>query len=102
MRTPADRAFTLIELMIVVAIIGILAAAAIPAFVKYVRRSKTTEAIMNMRKLVDGGLAYYHAEHADNSGAILPARFPGPAAGIAWLPTRGTCCGYPGQKCRPA
>ncbi len=55
--------FTLIELMIVVAIIGILAAIAIPAFINYVKRSKTSEAGSNLKSLFTGAAAYYEDEH---------------------------------------
>lgn len=54
--------FTLIELMIVVAIIGILAAIAIPAFIGYVRRSKTSECTSNLKALFSGAVSYYNQE----------------------------------------
>jgi len=57
--------FTLIELMIVVAIIGILAAIAIPAFIGYVKRSKTSEATGNLNSIFKSAVSYYNVERTD-------------------------------------
>ncbi len=57
--------------MIVVAIIGILAAIAIPAFINYIKRSKTSEATTQLKALFSGAASYYLSERTDR---VLPAR----------------------------
>lgn len=61
-RTRAEG-FTLIELMIVVVIIGILAAVAVPAMIRFVKRSKTSEATGNLGEIYNGAQTWYSQEH---------------------------------------
>lgn len=81
--------FTLIELMIVVAIIGILAAVAIPAFIKYIRKSKTVEAYEALDKIKIGAREYWVVEHWDSAGEMVVKHFPNT---ISAMPAGGPCC----------
>ena len=78
------KGFTLIELMIVVAIIGILAALAIPNFMKFQARSKQSEAKSNLKSVFTAEKSYY-AEHDTYSP------FP---ADIGFAPERGNRYAY--------
>ncbi|WP_104483919.1 pilin [Acinetobacter indicus] len=78
----AQKGFTLIELMIVVAIIGILAAIAIPAYQDYIARSQVSEAFA-----MTSGQKTAIAEYAQNNGAY-PGTDTAPTA--ASLEVNGT------------
>lgn len=51
--------FTLIELMIVVAIVGVLAAIAIPAYTDYVKRARTSEVLAAFDAIAQGASEYH-------------------------------------------
>jgi type IV pilus assembly protein PilE len=58
-RVTASKGFTLIELMIVVAIIGILAAIAYPSYQEYVRKSNRAEASVALMESAQALERYY-------------------------------------------
>ena len=67
MKRQIQKGFTLIELMIVVAIIGILAAVALPAYQDYTKRARVTEGF-NLAASLKTGVADFYA-----SNAIFPS-----------------------------
>ena len=76
----ARDGFTLIELMIVIAIVGILAGVAVPQFRSYQMNSKRTEALTNLQSLAVAQKAYF-GERGAHIG--VPAAEPGQSLGNA-------------------
>jgi prepilin-type N-terminal cleavage/methylation domain-containing protein len=91
----ATSGFSLVELMLVVAIIGILASTAGIAWMRYVKRSRTAEAAGHLQKMWVGAMSYYETDHAGPSGAMLDRQFP------FANPTNyeNPCCWNPDQRC---
>jgi len=85
MRRRCERGFTLIELMITVAILGILAAVAIPTYVFYVRKTKSVESHLAIDKFMQNLRVYYSIK-----GDMPPSS-------NGWMPTVSACTSGTGK-----
>jgi prepilin-type N-terminal cleavage/methylation domain-containing protein len=91
------RGFTLIELMLVVAMIGILSSIGGVAWMRYVKRSRTTEAVGHLQKMWAGSIAYYETDHASSAGVLLDKQFP--CSSSADSTVEATCCSTSTGRC---
>ncbi len=116
--------FTTIELLVGVAIVGILAAVAIPSFKGYVYRGRVTEAVTVLNEIKTRQEAYrsrfgnYAAVDGNNWGTYTPATVPG-SQPVVWPSSReweelglrspgyvrfryATIAGFPGEGAPPS
>lgn len=77
-RKPRARGFTMIELMVVVVIVGVLAAIAIPLYGKYIKNARLTEATGRIGEIITAAKAWAQ----ENQSVAGVPQWPAGAGGI--------------------
>lgn len=100
-RPTQELGFTLLELMVTVAIVGLLSAIAIPTFIKYQKKARTVEAATMLEKMYNGARVYYLGDSQKYPDAKKFAgtepQFPVSEA----MTPAGTCCAGSFGRCAP-
>lgn len=87
------KGFTLVEIMIVVAIIGLLAAIAIPSFMRARLTSQQNACINNLRQ-IEAAKDQFALENGLTNGAPIPASGVDDSAAFGLLVSAGAATGY--------
>lgn len=90
---PEQRGFTLIEMMVVVAIVGILLTLALPAYNDYLMRGRTTEAFGALGG-AQASAEQYWSNNRSYAGFDGAASFPANTANFSYALTGASASGY--------
>jgi type II secretory pathway pseudopilin PulG len=83
--------------LLLVFVVGILAAIAVPAFIGYTARAKSQEARAHIEALFAGVAGYYEAERVGPDGSLLSRELPPSAARTPAVPPCGTRAPWPSE-----
>ena len=93
-----EAAFTVVELLIVMAIISVLSTAALPKMLEYMHKARDVEAVESLAKIADGTSSYYQAVgHLPVSADDEPTYTGTLKVGFGYGPNAADLCSHGGR-----